>query len=366
MLDLAILACGAVTAAGLDAFQTAAAIRAHVTGFSACIPLPPPDEPLLGARVPAGFGLRKTENDWLVNLSARAIRQVLQVPNLPRRLGLMLALPEAFRRHPGCRDAPEDLVRKIELTLGWGFERAYLLAEGSAGALGALEFASELIRDRVIEACLIGGVDSLLNQQDIGRLRSAKRIHEPKNPQGVIPGEGAAILLVGRDHGRPALARVLGAASEREINPANGNRYSQGHALLNCMKRATAISGLDEPALSMRVSSMNGERYAAWESAIAVPRFYRSRREHLTNCLIASSVGDIGAASGALAAAIASIAIAAGYASGPNVICEAASEDGLRAACVIAPAIGAAPPPFRPEEGTFQRVNDILGANRAN
>src|SRR3981081_2070222 len=112
---LAILGCGAVTAVGLDANQTCAAIRAGISGVRDAYPMPPPAEPLLGAPIPAGASLKKTPAAWLINLAAKAINECLQHANSSDRAALFINLPEVERRHLGLRElSAEDLVRKIQ------------------------------------------------------------------------------------------------------------------------------------------------------------------------------------------------------------------------------------------------------------
>ena len=84
-------------------------------------------------------------------------------------------------------------------------------------------------------------------------------------------------------------------------------------------------------------STFNGERYGAWESLIARTRFYRTRKERIDIIYPAMSVGEIGTAAPALAVIVAATAIAKGYAPGTRAMCEACSDEGLRAACVIGP-----------------------------
>jgi len=69
---------------------------------------------------------------------------------------------------------------------------------------------------------------------------------------------------------------------------------------------------------------------------IARPRFYRTRRERLATAYPAMTVGDVGAASGALALMLAADSFTNDYAPGPVAMCEVASEGGLRAAAVMA------------------------------
>jgi 3-oxoacyl-[acyl-carrier-protein] synthase-1 len=91
---------------------------------------------------------------------------------------------------------------------------------------------------------------------------------------------------------------------------------------------------------------MNGERYHAWDSVLASIRFYRTHRERLSVWYPAASVGDLGAATGALLLVVAATGIARGYAPGPLVMCEASSDEGLRAACAVVPPARAERPPF--------------------
>jgi 3-oxoacyl-[acyl-carrier-protein] synthase I len=356
---LDIVWCGAVTPVGLDAFQTAAAIRARIAGFQESIPLTPPKEPLLAARIPARASVRGTPARWLTNLAARGIREALGHPAAAvGRLALILTLPEKVREHPALTDGrPDELMRQIESAAGGRFEEKYLTAEGGAGIAAGLGLARSLFRREAADACVVGGVDSLLNWQDVRRLRKAGRMTEPDIPQGLIPGEGSAFLLVtpaGRWRG--AIASVLGVSSALEADDVLGPRFSQGRGFVAALRSAVNDGGIAESSVSFRVSTVNGERYAAWESMFSSARFYRTRRERLTTWYTASSVGEMGAASGAVVLLVAAMAIGGGYAPGPYAMCETSSETGLRAACLVGPAGRAPAPPFRPEGGAANFV----------
>jgi 3-oxoacyl-[acyl-carrier-protein] synthase-1 len=354
---LDILSLGAVTSVGLTAFQTAASCRARIAGFEDAIPLPPPHDPLRAARVPARAVLRPTPTDWLVNLAARGIRESLGYRPMEGRVGLVLALPESARKHAAVTPGGEaEFLARVSRAAGRRFDRTMVAGEGGAAIATGLLAASDLLCNGHLDVCVVGGVDSLVNASDVARLRQAGRMVEPDNPQGVIPGEGAGFLVLAR-HGRfaGAIARVIKTGVAGERDHVLGPRFSQGRGFAEALQQATGDE-VPESRVSFRVSTSNGERYAAWESMFFSSRFYRTRREHLPVWYPASSVGDIGAASGALAIVIAAIGIAGGYAPGPYGMCEAASETGLRGACLIGPAVGSPAPPFRPEEGASLHV----------
>lgn len=351
MTTLHVLSVGAVTPAGLSAAQTCAALRARLSAISEAVTIIPEAEVRLGARIPARSRLREPVERWLAALAERALRDALTAVHADcGRIALLIALPEAFRAHPAFEDrGPIDLLRRIERRFGARFHPASrVLASGHAAAFEGLSIARQLIAERSIAACLVGGVDSLLNRIDVGRLQSSGRLHEPGNPQGVIPGEGAAFVLVAGHAGQGrTLATVLGIALDSEPDTALGDRYSTGRALERALRRAVTDGGCKESDLSLRVSDMNGERYKAWESFIAGTRFYRTRRKCIPAWFPASCVGDTGAAAGALSLVAAAIGLSRGYAPGRLAMCEGSSEQGLRGACILAPAPGAAQPPFR-------------------
>ena len=72
---LQIRASGAVTAVGLTADQTCAAVRAGIKRFSPIeAQILEHQEPRVGARVSAAPALRADDAKWLLNLAARALQ----------------------------------------------------------------------------------------------------------------------------------------------------------------------------------------------------------------------------------------------------------------------------------------------------
>jgi 3-oxoacyl-[acyl-carrier-protein] synthase-1 len=197
-------------------------------------------------------------------------------------------------------------------------------------------------------------VDSLANHEDVERLAGAGRLHlSDVNPQGVIPGEAAAFVFIGgsMETRRTApLAQIVGLGRSEEQDGVLGDRYSTGAATTHALLAALDDAAANEPDIDLRVSDMNGERYRAWESMLSTTRFYRTHRERLITWYPAASVGDTGAAAGALGLVIAAMGLARGYAPGRLAMLEASSDGGLRAACLMSSIPGSPVPPFRMDE----------------
>lgn len=335
---LDIAAVGAVTPVGMDAAQTCAAIRAGISGIRQGMFRPPPNESMFIARVPARDHLRRTDRQWLCNLASRAIEEVLEQTDVPPdQLPLLLAIPEPFRRHPALTsDEARSLLVDVQLALNVVFHPASrILVEGHAAVLFALPLACELLATQR-PGCLVCGVDSLLNASDIEGFASLGRLHGNGQPQGLIPGEGAACVLLTPPGRGPALAGILGHGSAHEAQTILGDDYSTGAALATAIGNAARQSSIQEPQIDYRISDMNGERYRGWESMLAATRFYRTHRERLPLQLPAASTGDIGAAAGALGLVVAAVAMSKSYAFGPIVCCEGSSSEGVRAAAIVA------------------------------
>lgn len=336
---LSIVGLGAVTPVGLTAAQTCAAIRARISGVREVAVRPPDFEPVSGAAVPARSALKQSRDEWLVNLALRAVREALarEAPP-PARTALLLALPAPGRAQGNGSLSGQAWVSAVERRLGLRFHpSSAAFPEGHAALVPALTRARELLASGQVSHALVAGVDSMVNDVDIDRLAGWNRLYGPDNAQGVIPGEGAACVLVtapgaGRNAG---VCDVLGFATDLEQDTVLGTRTSVGDGLLRALRKAQADAGAAEPDVHFRVCDMNGERYRGLESMLAESRYYRTRRVRFEVIYPAASVADVGAAAGPLCLVVAAVSMAKGYAPGTCAMIECSSEEGLRGACLV-------------------------------
>ncbi len=343
---LYVVGSGAVTAAGLDAPQTCAAIRAGLTGFALETLTDPFGAEQVVARIPSNWRLKRDPAEWIINLAARAIREAMRDsaahdPVRPDRTALLLTPPESRRNHP-CYDhvAAPAILDRIMTACELRFHPASRAFDGGAAAgLGTLEQAAALIAQGTVDQVILAGVDSLLNATDLAQLAGANRLSGGGNSQGLVPGEGAAAVCLSArapdNRQRPTCA-VLSIASAREANTVLSEHFSQGRAMLTALRNASRKGEADgEPFVDFVISNANGERYAAWESMITRSRFYRTRRDRTPVAMAAMSAGETGSASAALALVLARDAFGSAYAPGRVAMAEIASDDGLRSAAML-------------------------------
>jgi len=336
MIDaLAILGHGAVTAVGLNAAQTCAAIRAGIKRFTPIeAAVLDDDEPQIGARVSANPRLRASEREWLLNLAGRALRECSLAP----ADALLWQVPERHRGHSLSEAEDGELLASLAERLGHPLSaHSRVLRSGAAGVVEGLGLAWELIAAGKVERCVIGGADSLLRKPDLDRLGAEQRLIAPGRAQALVPGEGAAFVLVGRDpSGERVRVRGLGLGYEQASVLAGGR--SVGDGFLSAFESAIEHAGVPEGEIDFVVGNHNGERYDAWESSHANARCYRTRRERLSLMWPAGSTGELGVAGGALALLVAAVALAEGYGPGPTAAVHVRSEDELRGVALLSSA----------------------------
>jgi 3-oxoacyl-(acyl-carrier-protein) synthase len=340
--SLAIIGYGTVTAVGFGAAQTCAAIRAGLAGFRSCGFWLPRRRftPLTGASVPYDVpAWAEPPPDRLARMAGDAVSECLREAGLdPDETPILLGV----RQRPGGATArspyESSLLQSLAARLGGTpHPDSALLSDGRCTIATALIAASRLLETGRVGACIVGGVDSFLTYEDIERDDRLARLKNPDNSRGFIPGEAAAVVAVTASPGPGRTPRILAVGLGREDpgRSANGDGYPTGRGMRAALAAAASAAGLEDRDFSFRVVDLNGEAYGAQDSILGAHRFYRHPRPAIPAVLPAASVGETGAAAGALGVLVAAVAMVEGYAPGRVAMCEAASEGGLRSAVVV-------------------------------
>lgn len=339
---LFVVAASALTPVGLSSAQTCAAIRAGISAYanSGFVLQGAGWEPAIAATLPISPkpNLSKPKGRFSA-LALAALAQCIDESMFkPSSTSLLMGIPEKVRLDQFKRWYSEDIEEYLRDQLLAEFHStSRLISQGNVSVLAALQIASRLIESGEVRQCIVGGVDSLVNEADIVRLEDMWRLHCEDMPQGVVPGEAATFLAVEAARTGRELCRISGIGIDQE--DVNSSVLSDGHptgkGLERALRKATADAGVDESEIGLRLSDLNGERYGAMDSMLALSRFYRTDRDGLPIWHPADCVGETGAAVGALLIQIGGHAKTLGYAPPGAIMCELSSESGLRAACVI-------------------------------
>lgn len=334
-MSVDIVSVGMVTAVGLDAPSSCAAMRAKLDGFQETRFYGPRGGWLIGAPVllPRNWiGERR-----LAHLAAGAISEAFdQAPDARGRTAFILCIGEPDRPGSPVLDhvrLQKRIARIVEMD---AHSRFHIVAHGRPSGHVALQLARRLLSsDRDTPFVMIVGVDSYLTSETIRHYINQGRILAPKNPNGFIPGEASAAILLSRSH--PRTLRLAGLGLSREAasiyNPHDIPLRGDGMTL--AYKAALDETGIRMNRLGYRISDLIGEQYWFKQSTLVSTRLVRDRSEFQDLWSPAESIGNVGAAVVPVMIGMAWTAARKGYDKGDPVLIESSSDSGACGAAVF-------------------------------
>jgi len=263
-----------------------------------------------------------TRKERMLNLARHALEDCLAGVNLPAPPPLFLALPET--QHSVRRKAP-PFLETFHAWVGPRFDLARSRAEWTGRAGGALAVGEAVreVQSGNADFVLAGGVDSYFDLKLLAELDFQKRTQGETHPDGFVPAEGAAFVLVTT----PAAAKRAGLTTSHKIFPAakgfevghlaSKETYS-GEGLSEAIRDFFKENPIAEPIAEV-YASMNGERHWAKEWGTANMR-YRSKLENAKLNLPAEFFGDVGAAFAPVATAVAIQRLKNGFCNAPVLL----------------------------------------------
>jgi 3-oxoacyl-[acyl-carrier-protein] synthase-1 len=348
------------TPVGNDAVQTAAAVRAGINRFARWQGLGESFEDeagVIASRLPEDLGdvawVEKAEE-----LIATPIHEALWQAELydfgevrkvlPRaRVVAYVAPPDPGR--PGVSDSAYRLfsIEAREHCIAPArADEVHLIPGEHAAGLAALARAAADLRAGQADFAVVGAVDSLLHAPLLSSLLAEGRLKSPARPAGLIPGEGAAVLLLergpdaARRRARP-LASLGTVSLQNEAEAIGPGQPIRAEAAARAIRAVLAENG--GPGRIHRViADLTGERWRSLEWAMVETRCLGElpadwQLWHPADCL-----GDTGAASALANVVLAVRAFARRYGGSDGIMISAASAAGQRAATCVFPAEAAA------------------------
>ncbi|MDM0044965.1 beta-ketoacyl synthase N-terminal-like domain-containing protein [Variovorax dokdonensis] len=340
-----IVGFGASTPVGRDAWSSAAAVRAGISGFvEHPYQLDSIGQPVRAAIAP-WLDIDVVVSDRFELLLIPAVGQALAAlpsqPSRALRVGLALGVPGM---RPGVPpDISRVLLGAVAAHFHGVFSAAAAFPQGHAAGLIGLQAAAQKLRQGQFDAFVIAGVDSYIDPDALEWLEACDQLHSAgamNNAWGFIPGEAAGAVLVvreeiARDANRDAIARILAIGAAEEVNRCKTESVCLGEGLTAALRDAL-VPLADGAKVTDVYCDMNGEPYRADEYGFAGLRT-KERFDSLSEFVApADCWGDVGAAGAPLHLMLAAIAGAKGYSRGELALTWASAEAGERAAALLA------------------------------
>ena len=337
-----VVGMGASTPVGRGAWESAAAVRAGISGFT--------DHPYMIDT--AGERMRAAIAPWLdVGLQGVERFEALLFPAIDEamaavtapvaaRWAIALGLPSA---RPGLEgDMAQQLMKRIAARHQSTFGGAAVFQAGHAAGLLGLQAALARLEQGALDACVVAGVDSWVHADTLEWLERNDQLHGAgrlNNAWGFIPGEaGAALLLMGERAvhatGLEPLARVLGVGTAQEPNRIKTKTVCIGEGLTAAFRDALVAMPQGEKVSDI-YCDLNGEPYRADEfgfTALRTKEHFESASDFVAP---ADCWGDVAAAGSLLHVMLACAAGHKNYAKGQLAFVWASSEMGERAAALL-------------------------------
>ncbi len=296
---IAVEAAGAITPVGANLTDSMIGLYTRVQLFDDLNVLDEEGEPLSGMKIPLADA--PDGPDRLLAMANAVVDEATLALDATTRIPLILCLPEAAAFADSPPDWPVELLRNViaKATVPLDTVRSRVIARGRAGAVEALGVALALLKEPTVPYCLVGGVDSAVDDGRVEALVGDSRLLTVTNRDGYVPGEGGAMLLLGSRPGPNAMACLLGAAEGKEEACRGSNRPITGAGLQEAMAKALAQAKLDFEGLDCVAHDFSGEQRYFEELLLAKARVSRGRGESTVE-VPAFSTGETGAAAGFL------------------------------------------------------------------
>jgi 3-oxoacyl-[acyl-carrier-protein] synthase-1 len=277
-------------------------------------------------------------------LATCAVRECVQPLASDRRwtLPLFLGLPAP---RSGGTVASKRLKKRLQRAVGSHIElemsESRLFRGGRAAFFPALADAVKLLEGGVVPLALVGAVDSHCDMTSLVYLSTVGRNLSPSNCDGVIPGEGAGFVLLGREGTLVASAqkmRVLACCVDQESRHFQQDEPNLGEGLTRVFRALRQHPVAGRKRADHLLSCQTGETFWAREFAMASLRNGDLMPEPLRGHLVAETLGDVGAASGVIQFGVAQdwLRRRTGLQPAPHVLIYGCSDEGLVGGCVVA------------------------------
>ncbi|HYO71589.1 MAG TPA: hypothetical protein VEU33_36480 [Archangium sp.] len=352
-MSLALIGLGMVSSLGWGVVSSCAAIRAglarpqplhdvYVTDRELLEPLPLIGHPI--TELTNGFG---PLGRWL-HLAQASMTDLRKTAHLPptsdvrfwSQTGWLFVLPHLdAARYLEVQDFGPELMKSSwlerlgqRLGLDWPRKPIQFVHAGHAGTAAALQLAQQLLAARQVERLVVLCVDSYLDETSLEWLQMHGRLKTPDQPVGLMPGESAACLLIelpqaARQRGTPVLATVEAVATASEPGSRVAGQPGTGEMLARVLEQVlphVPTGGF----VGDLISDLNGEEWRARAWGFVQVRLRDRLGERTRLLLPCTSLGDVGAASGAVGICMATCAFTRKYAVGEHAVIVSSAEHG--------------------------------------
>ncbi|MCY1083210.1 hypothetical protein [Archangium lansingense] len=360
-MRLSINSLGMISSLGFGAIASCAAIRAGLSrprecpSFTVLDPTVHELVPVVGRPI-RGYTEGFSQTGLWLRLARGCVLDLLQQEGIPnasdtgfwRRTGLMVVLPSfESERFPNEKSASPEalydaLLQRLLTVLRLPLQRVHaeILALGHAGVITAVQQARRRMAATGLERLLVLAVDSYLDGPTLQWLAAARRLKAGDVPYGLIPGEAGACFMLEteaslRQRQLPPRVFVESTALGIEERHRFQQEPNNGMGLARVLQEALETASPGKPFQGDIICDLNGENWRARELGNAWVRARGQLGEDVRIIAPAESLGETGAASGAVGVCVAVRSLSRRYSRTGQVVLLSSAEPGQVGAMVL-------------------------------
>ncbi|QDE71917.1 hypothetical protein BHS09_35800 [Myxococcus xanthus] len=212
----------------------------------------------------------------------------------------------------------------------------------SPGFVTALRAAERALRSGALDRCIVGGIDSIVELEWLDALDALRMLKTRERPTGLMPGEGAAFVLLeladaASRRGTPAVAYVDAMAASSEPEHLFAGKPHVGVALSSVI--AEVLGSLEDrgQTTGLVIADLDGTAPRSQDWGYAQLRLNSAPLKEAVTWYPADAWGGLGAATGAVAVCMAARGFARGYLPTSGVLTWLWGWNGERAAFHLRP-----------------------------
>lgn len=333
MNPISVAATGMVTGVGFSTPACCAAVQCAIDNFQETGFVDLNSDPIIGSEVPLDPPTRGRAK--LLRFAASAVNECLAASetSLSDPVPVLLCLSEESRpgRFSGLNDEfLHDLSEEVKTPF---CDSSQVFCNGPIGGVQAVQRAFHLINEKKHPAVIVVGTDTLMVAKTLRSLDKHHRLLTPTNSNGLMPGEGAAaLLLTPTEVPMPGEFVIRGCGFGSEPVTVYSEEPFRAEGLSAAIRDAFRDSRTTYDDVDFRVTDISGEQYGFKEAALAMARTMRTLKEEFDIWHPADCIGDVGAAIMPAMIVFTMDAFRQGIAAGSGVLFHCANDDEQRGA----------------------------------
>jgi len=336
---------GLVTPVGLDSIMAPSSIWAGITRFYEIPDFVTPKGAGSVGSIVKGITDARSGTDRMLSLAVPAAQEALFMAeefyedlDLPNSKLFLSMNPQERPVYEEFEE--EDIQTFLDLIQAEGISSIEIIREGNAGGVLALLKSMALLKRGEMKACIIGGVDSLVEYPSLAWLEEKERLKTDGRPNGLIPGEAAGFIVLelestAEKRGAPILGEILGGAYTKEDADIFSDKPLLAKGLSESIRNTLEGAQMESNNLNGIICDLNGENYRFKEWGIVQSRVFDGSSPVPDLWHPAEYIGDIGAASFVVYIAIGVAGIKNKFFSGSNLLMWTSSDTGGRGSCLL-------------------------------